>query len=316
MKKIFVTGASGFIGHSLCKTLSNSNFFVRGSVRSDDLFLTNNQIEYVSVGNINHQTYWKDVLNGIDCIIHCAGRAHRMNENKNSNKYFLMNTESTKNLAEQAAEAGVKRLIFLSSIKVNGEFTNKIGSNRKFYFNDIPNAKDDYAKSKLEAEKILLEISSRLGLEVVVIRLPLTYGNNVKGNLARLIKIIRKNIPLPLSKVENQRSMIGIDNLIDLLICCIDHPNANRKTFLASDGKDLSTPDLIKLIASSMGKKANLFPMPIFMLKFLGLFLKRGGEINRLIGSLRIDNSYTKDILNWKPPISVEEGIRRMVQGK
>ena len=151
---------------------------------------------------------------------------------------------------------------------------------------------------------------------MVVIRLPLTYGNNVKGNLARLIKIIRKNIPLPLSKVENQRSMIGIDNLIDLLICCIDHPNANRKTFLASDGKDLSTPDLIKLIASSMGKKANLFPMPIFMLKFLGLFLKRGGEINRLIGSLRIDNSYTKDILNWKPPISVEEGIRRMVQGK
>ena len=316
MKKIFVTGASGFIGHSLCKTLSNSNFFVRGSVRSDDLFLTNNQIEYVSVGNINHQTYWKDVLNGIDCIIHCAGRAHRMNENKNSNKYFLMNTESTKNLAEQAAEMGVKRLIFLSSIKVNGEFTNKIGSNHKFYFNDIPNAKDDYAKSKLEAEKILFEISSRLGLEVVVIRLPLIYGNNVKGNLARLIKIIRKNIPLPLSKVENQRSMIGIDNLIDLLICCIDHPKANRKTFLASDGKDLSTPDLIKLIASSMGKKANLFPMPIFMLKFLGLFFKRRREINRLIGSLRIDNSYTKDILNWKPPVSVEEGIRRMIQGK
>lgn len=316
MKKIFVTGASGFIGHSLCKTLSNSNFLVRGSVRSDDLFLTNNQIEYVSVGNIDHQTYWKDVLNGIDCIIHCAGRAHKMNENKNSNKYFLMNTESTKNLAEQAAEVGVKRLIFLSTIKVNGEFTNKIGSNHKFYFNDIPNAKDDYAKSKLEAEKILFEISSRLGLEVVVIRLPLTYGNNVKGNLARLIKIIRKNIPLPLSNVENQRSMIGIDNLIDLLICCIDHPKANRRTFLASDGKDLSTPDLIKLIASSMGKKANLFPMPILMLKFLGLFFKRRREINRLIESLRIDNSYTKDILNWKPPVSVEEGIRRMVQGK
>jgi nucleoside-diphosphate-sugar epimerase len=316
MKKIFVTGASGFIGNPLCKTLSNSNFFVRGSIRSDDLFLTNNQIEYVSVGNINHQTYWKDILNGIDCIIHCAGRAHRMNENRNSNEYYLMNTESTKNLAEQAAEAGVKRLIFLSSIKVNGEFTNKIGSKHKFFFNDIPNAKDVYAKSKLEAEKILFEISSRLGLEVVVIRLPLTYGNNVKGNLARLIKIIRQNFPLPLSMIENQRSMIGVDNLIDLLICCIDHPKANGKIFLASDGKDLSTSDLIKLIASSMGRKANLFPLPIFILKFLGLIFKRREEINRLIGSLRIDNSYTKETLNWTPPISVEEGIRRMVQGK
>ena len=161
MKKIFVTGASGFIGQSLCKTLSNSNFFVRGSVRSDDLFLTNNQIEYVSVGNISHQTNWKEVLTGIDCIIHCAGRAHRMDENRNSNEYFLINTESTKNLAEQAVEVGVKRLIFLSSIKVNGEFTNKIGSKHKFFFNDIPNAKDIYAKSKLEAEKILFEISKQ-----------------------------------------------------------------------------------------------------------------------------------------------------------
>jgi nucleoside-diphosphate-sugar epimerase len=316
MKKIFVTGASGFIGNPLCKTLSNSNFFVRGSIRSDDLFLTNNQIEYVSVGNINHQTYWKDILNGIDCIIHCAGRAHRMNENKDPDVYSLINTEATKNLAEQAAEVGVKRLIFLSSIKVNGEFTNKIGSKHKFFFNDIPNAKDVYAKSKLEAEKILFEISSRLGLEVVVIRLPLTYGNNVKGNLARLIKIIRQNFPLPLSMIENQRSMIGVDNLIDLLICCIDHPKANGKIFLASDGKDLSTSDLIKLIASSMGRKANLFPLPIFILKFLGLIFKRREEINRLIGSLRIDNSYTKETLNWTPPISVEEGIRRMVQGK
>ena len=316
MKKIFVTGASGFIGHPLCKTLSNSNFFVRGSIRSDDLLFTNNHIEYVSVGNISHQTYWKEVLSGIDCIIHCAGRAHRMHENKNSNEYYLMNIESTKNLAEQAAEVGVKRLIFLSSIKVNGEFTNKIGSRQKFFFNDIPNAKDVYAKSKLEAEKILFEISSRLGLEVVVIRLPLTYGNNVKGNLAQLIKIIRKNFPLPLSMIENQRSMIGIDNLIDLLIRCIDHPEASGKTFLASDGEDLSTPELIKLIDSSMGRKANLFPFPISMLKFLGSVLGKREEINRLVGSLRIDNSYTKEILNWTPPINVEEGIRRMVQGK
>ena len=147
-------------------------------------------------------------------------------------------------------------------------------------------------------------------------RLPLVYGYGVKGNLARLIKLVRLGIPLPLSLVKNQRSMIGMDNLVDLLIRCIDYPEASGKTFLASDGEDLSTPELIKFIASSMGKKANLFPFPISILKFLGSAFGKREEINRLVGSLRIDNSYTKQILNWTPPVSVEEGIRRMVQGK
>ena len=316
MKKIFVTGASGFIGQSLCKALLNSNFFVRGGVRTCNYSLTNKNIEYVPIGNIDHKTYWKNALSDIDCIIHCAGRAHRMNENKNSNMYRLINTEGTKNLAKQAAEVGVKRLVFLSSIKVNGEFTNEIDGKQKFFYNDIPEAKDIYAKSKLEAEKILFKISSTFGLEVVVIRLPLVYGNNVKGNFAQLIKIVKKNIPLPLSKVKNQRSMIGIDNLIDLLICCIDHPEASGKTFLASDGEDLSTPELIKLIALSMGKKANLFPLPIYILKFLGSVFGRRKQINRLVGSLRIDNSYTKETLNWTPPLTVLEGIKRTVLGK
>jgi nucleoside-diphosphate-sugar epimerase len=146
--------------------------------------------------------------------------------------------------------------------------------------------------------------------------LPLVYGYGLKGNLARLIKFVRLGIPLPLSLVKNQRSMVGMDNLVDLLIRCIDHPEASGKTFLVSDGEDLSTPELIKLIASSMGRKANLFPFPISMLKFLASVLGKREEINRLVGSLRIDNSYTKKILNWTPPVSVEEGIRRMVQGK
>ena len=147
-------------------------------------------------------------------------------------------------------------------------------------------------------------------------RLPLVYGYGAKGNLERLIKLVRSGIPLPLSLVKNQRSMIGIDNLVDLLVRCIDHPEASGKTFLASDDKDLSTPELIKLIASSMGKKVNLFPFPISILKFLASVFGKREEINRLVGSLRIDNSYTKQILNWTPPVSVEEGIRRMVQGK
>ena len=315
MKKICITGANGFIGKTLYKSLKAPDNHIRGFVRDMDLDNNFSETEHISTGNISSKTNWKDHLNGFDYIIHCAGLTHQMSSIKDINVYNLVNTEGTKRLAEHAVEAGIKRLVFLSSVKVNGESTHQI-TKQKFSYKDMSNPKDLYATSKLEAEKGLWEISSRTGLEVVVVRLPLVYGYGVKGNLARLIKLVRLGIPLPLGLIKNQRSMIGIDNLIDLLIRCIDHPEANGKTFLASDEEDLSTPELIKLIASSMGKKANLFPFPISILKFLGSVLGKREEINRLAGSLRIDNSYTKQILNWTPPVSVEEGIRRMVQGK
>ena len=315
MKKILVTGASGFIGYNLCKYLSKSGLEVFGAVRSINSFLLKD-FKYISVGNIDINTNWKNILIDTDYIIHCAGPVHKMANKKDYNFYYSTNVEGTKNLAEQAVKAGVKRLVFLSTIKVNGESTDKINDTKIFNNNSFPKPQNNYEISKLEAEKVLWEISSRTGLEVVVVRLPLVYGNGVKGNLERLIKLVKSRIPLPLSLVENQRSMLGIDNLIDLLICCIDHSEVSGKTFLASDGEDLSTPELIKLIASSMGKKANLFPFPISMLKFLASVLGKREEINRLVGSLRIDNSYTKQILNWTPPVSVEEGIRRMVQEK
>ena len=316
MKNICVIGANGFVGKFLCKVLESSNKSTRGIVRNLNTSMNSSKIEYVSVGDMTSKIDWREHLNGFDCIIHCAGKAHIMNEKKEFNAYHSVNTEATKVLAEQAAEAGVKRLIFLSTVKVNGESTSQTHTTEKFSHKDISHPKYPYAISKLEAEKVLWEISSRTGLEIVVVRLPLVYGYGVKGNLARLIKLVRLGIPLPLSLVKNQRSMIGIDNLIDLLIRCIDHQEASGKTFLASDGEDLSTPELIKLIASSMEKNANLFPFPISMLKFLGSVLGKREEINRLVGSLRIDNSYTKEILNWTPPISVEEGIRKMIQGK
>ncbi len=325
MKKILITGASGFIGQSLIKYLSKLNKPVRGAVRLNCSFLSNTDIEYVPIRDIDHNTNWNKCLIDIDCIIHCAGKAHIMKTEKNdlSKIYQSVNVDGTKQLAEQAAEAKIRRFIFLSSIKVNGENTNdddidKPLNENKIIFShkDLASPKDAYAKSKLEAEKVLWEISSKTGLEVVVVRLPLVYGYDAKGNLAKLKKLVRSKIPLPLSLVKNQRSMIGIDNLIDLLIRCIDHPKASGKTFLASDGKNLSTPEFIKLIASSMGRKANLFPLPIYILKFLGLIFGKSEEINRLVGSLSIDDSYTKEILNWIPPISVEEGIRRMVQRK
>ena len=325
MKRILITGATGFIGQSLIKPLLNMNKTIRATIRSNNLFSSNTEIEYRNVKDINHETKWKEILDDIDCIIHCAGQTHIREAKKGYQSiYHSVNVYGTKQLAKQATESKVKRLIFLSSIKVNGEYTannyndtdKDFLSKKIFMQSDKPNPENPYAISKLEAEKALWEISSRTGLEVVVVRLPLVYGYGAKGNLERLIKIVKSGIPLPLSLVRNKRSMIGIDNLVDLLIQCIDHPEASGKTFLASDGKDLSTPEFIKLIASSMERKANLFPFPISILKFLGSVFGRSEEINRLVGSLRIDNSYTKEILNWTSPISVEEGIRRMVQGK
>jgi len=314
MKKICITGASGFIGRSLCKSLINFKIPMIALVRNRNSFLNFLQIEQIQFDELNSNNNLKKYLRDCHCIVHCAGRAY--DKKIRSNEYNLENVELTKKIAEYAVDEGVKRFVFLSSIKVNGESTYKTNTKQRFSHKNTSNPQDSYAISKLEAEKILWEISSKTGLEVVVVRLPLVYGYGAKGNLERLIKLVRLGIPLPLSLVKNQRSMVGMDNLVDLLIRCIDHPEASGKTFLASDGEDLSTPKLIKLIASSMGRKANLFPFPIYILKFLASVLGKKEEINRLVGSLRIDNSYTKKILNWTPPISVEEGIRKMVQGK
>jgi len=312
MKKIIVTGANGFIGKSLCQTLHTLDKSVRGLVRTLEPKKNFTDIQYKSVGDFSSKINWKDYLNGYDCIVHCAGKAHVMKKYENHDVFHLANTESTRLLAEQAAEVGVKRFIYLSTVKVNGESAYKIEDNKIFKNNDIPKPQDDYSISKFKAERLLWEISARTGLEVVVLRLPLVYGKDVKGNLARLMKLIKLGIPLPLSLVQNQRSMIGIDNLINIIIKCIDHPIAAGKTFLVSDGDDLSTPELINYLATSMGHKARLFPFPVFLLKLLGSITGKQKEINRLVGSLKVDISYTKEVLNWKAPFSSAEGIRKM----
>ena len=314
MKKIGITGANGYIGKSLCKTLNKLNKPIVAIVRSENSIKPLRGINTRVIGNITSNTNWSQALENCEVIIHCAGKAHAMSGKDNFNDYYTVNADGTKNLAEQAVEAGVKKLIFLSSIKVNGENTDK--KNLKFSYNHLPDPDDHYAKSKFEAEKMLWNISLKTGLEVIVFRLPLVYGPGVKGNLARLIKLINLGLPLPLSGIKNKRSILGIDNLIDLLIRCITCSKANGKTFLASDDKDLSTTELIKIIAFSMGQKVRLFFIPLFLLKFIGSIIGKKKEINRLVSSLRIDNSYTQETLDWTPPISVEEGIRRMVKGK
>ena len=318
MKKICVTGAYGFIGKSICEFLAHSNISVTGLVRDLNSSKNSSNIDYIPVGDISFNTNLKKILIDTDCIIHCAGVAHVINEAKIDlfNIYQSANVNGTKQLANQAAEAGVKRLIFLSSIKVNGESTGNFDEPKIFTNDDTPNPQDNYSISKFEAEKVLWEIASKTKLEVVILRLPLVYGRDVKGNLRYLIKLINSKIPLPFANIKNKRSLIGIDNLVDVLKRCIENPIAAGKTFLVSDGEDLSTSELISFIALGMNRSVKLFYLPRALLKFFGFILMRQSQIDRLIGSLQIDNCYVKEILNWTPPISVEEGIRRMVQGK
>lgn len=272
------------------------------------------RVESVAVGNLNASTDWSSALVGVDCVIHCAARAHLMCDTEGDAlaAYRAANVDGSRRLAEQAATAGARRLVYLSSIKVNGEQT-ALGA--PFLFSDKPAPEDAYGISKWEAEQALWDVSTKTGLEVVVVRPPLVYGPGVKGNLARLLRLVRSGLPLPLDALQNKRSLIGLDNLVDLLIRCVDHPVAAGRTFLVSDGEDLSTPELLSHMAAAMGRSARLFPVQVLLLRLAGSVLGRRAEIDRLVGSLQIDSSHTRQVLGWTPPVSVEEGIRRMVQG-
>jgi len=314
MKKIFITGASGFIGKALCKNLSEKNFEVFGATRNSKLSINNNNFKKVLIKDIGQTKKWINNLDKIDCIIHCAAKTHSTNEKFDFNRYNLINAKATKILAEQAVVAGVKRLIFLSSIKVNGEISGKKSDYKIFNENDIPRPQDIYSISKFEAEKILWKISSKTGLDVVILRLPLVYGENVKGNLLRLIKLINTGLFLPLSIDDNKRSLIGIDNLIDVITCCVEHPKKICKTFLISDGEDLSTYELSKHISLAMNRPERLFFLPKFILKLFAFFLGKSKEIDRLTESLQVDSSFVRKTLNWTPPFSTKEGIKRMIK--
>ena len=313
---ILLTGANGFIGSNFAQYCYKKSKKIVLALRNNNKSKNLNSFhKIINVGEINSNTNWISALENINCIIHCAAVTNLMNK-KDKHDYCSVNIEGTKHLAEQAAKAGVKRLIFLCSVKVNGESTGKSNGTKVFTYNDIPNPQDNYAISKFEAEQALWKVASKTGLEVVVVRLPLVYGHSAKGNLDRLIKLIYSKIPLPLGGIKNKRSLIGINNLIDVLIRCAEHPDIAGQTFLVSDGEDLSTPELIRLLASTMGQPVKLFTVPTFVLKFLGFIIGKQSEINRLTGSLVVDNSYAREILNWTPLVSVEKGIRKMIKGE
>jgi nucleoside-diphosphate-sugar epimerase len=311
MNKIFVTGASGFIGQAVCKALSDLKYSVCGAVRNKDIIPPLPNVKYVSTGDINSNLDWKDLLAGYDYVIHCAAIAEQKNI-ISEDIYKQINTDATIKLAEQCVIAGVKKFIFLSSISVLGNYTNY----KPFTQSDKANPLGSYAQSKYEAEKQLLKINDKTSLEVIIIRPPLVYGNLARGNIARLIKLLKLRLPLPFGLIKNKKSFINIENLVDILICCIRRPNLKGKVFLVSDDEDVSLTYFLQNITREMGYRLLIFPFPIFLLKLIANFFGKGNEINKLLSNLQIDINYTKDILNWKPSVSVKDGIRKMIIDK
>ena len=265
------------------------------------------------VGQIDGHTRWQAALEGVDTVLHLAARVHVMNEKASDplTAFRDVNTAGTLNLARQAAAAGVRRLVFLSSIKVNGEHT---APGRPFTADQPAQPEDPYGQSKWEAEQGLQAVSAETGLEVVVVRPPLVYGPGVKANFLKLMNAVARGTPLPLGAVDNRRSLLALDNLTDLLLRCVEQPAAAGHTFLASDGQDLSTPDLVRALARAMGRPARLWPVPVAWLRMAGKLLGRGPQIDRLIGSLQVDIGHTRRVLGWTPRLTVEQGLRLAVQ--
>lgn len=305
MKKILITGANGFLGSALSARIEEDKSLnlLRATRVEDDCGQL--LVDFASDFNIQEELY------GIDAILHCAARVHLMNDDALDPlcAFRKVNKNGTLKLARQAADAGVKRFIFLSSIKVNGEST-KVGFPFKPDDNHIPT--DPYGLSKYEAEVGLRKIAIETGMEVVIIRSPLVYGPGVKANFASMIKWVYKGIPLPLGGIENnKRSLVAIDNLVDLIITCIDHSKAKNQTFLVSDDDDVSTTGLLKNIASAFSLKSRLIPIPSSWFILAAKLMNKPAIASRLCGSLQVDISKTKEMLSWEPPYSVAECMKK-----
>lgn len=310
--RLLITGGSGFVGTVLCDKLEQQGIPYRAVIRTSHKFNDHNEVVYVS--EINGETNWKDAVNGIDVVIHIAARVHVMNDSAvHSLKEFRkVNTEGTLNLAFQAADAGVKRFIFISSIKVNGEYT---AYGKPFTENSSLSPQDAYAISKYEAEQGLLSIAKQTGMEVVIIRPPLVYGAGVKANFASMLRVVQRGIPLPFGAIYNKRSFVYVENLVSLILRCVIHPAAANQVFLVSDGYDLSTAELLRGCAVAMGLKSRLFPVPQTLIGIFASMLGKKDLVQRLCGNLQVDSSKAINLLDWVPPLSVEEGLKKTALG-
>jgi nucleoside-diphosphate-sugar epimerase len=267
------------------------------------------------MGSLSSEADWTVALRSVDQVVHLAARVHVMNDKSSDPlaEFRRVNVEGTANLARQAAAAGVRRFVYLSSIKVNGEFT-EVG--HPFTADDAPAPEDPYGVSKQEAELALRQIAADTGMEVVIVRPPLVYGPGVKANFESMMRWLARGVPLPLAAVtQNQRSLVALDNLVDLIMTCLSHPAAANQTFLVSDGEDLSTAGLIRRMGAALGHPARLFYVPPSMLKLGAQVVNKPGIYQRLCGSLQLDIAKTRRLLGWCPPVSVDEGLRRAAEG-
>lgn len=308
MKTILITGANGFVGRYLYEVLSAAGYSVRGSVR--DASKAVNSQATIAVGAIDAVTDWSQALQDIVCVVHLAARVHVMQETEADAlaAFRTVNVDGSANLARQAAAHGVKRFIYLSSIKVNGERT----FDQPFSADDTPHPEDAYGQSKWEAEQALREIGAETGMEIVIIRPPLIVGPGVKGNLLRLLRLVEKGWPLPLGSIRNTRSLVGIGNLCDLIRVCIEHPHAAGEVFLSADGNDLSTPQLLQHLAIALHKPLRLLPVPVALLQVLGKISGTSAVIARLTGNLRVNIDKNRKLLGWIPPYQVAAAIQEM----
>ncbi len=310
---VLVTGAYGFIGSRLCAGLRRDGISVLGVTRS--VSSQPDDAKTIGIGNLSSETDWTVVLKNVEKVVHLAARVHVMNDKSSDPmaEFRRVNVEGTASLARQAAVAGVKRFVFLSSIKVNGEFT-EIG--KPFTADDVPAPEDPYGVSKYEAEQLLRQIAAETGMEVVIIRPPLVYGPGVKANFRSMMRWLARGVPLPLAAVtQNRRSFVSLDNLVDLILICLNHPQAVNQTFLVSDGEDLSTAELLTRMGAAMLHPARLFYVPPSLLKLGTIALNKPGIYQRLCGSLQLDINKTRQLLGWVPPVSVYEGLRRAAVG-
>lgn len=311
---IAVTGANGFVGQALCAHLTGSGHTVRPLVRTlaAGPATATASTGALAVGDIHAETDWSTALQGVQSLVHCAARVHVMHETAADpvSQFRAVNTEGTRALARQAVAAGVRRLVFVSSIKVLGEHTEP---RRPFMADSPANPQDPYGQSKWEAEQALHQVARETGLEVVVVRPPLVYGPGVAGNFRQLVRLVASGIPLPLGAIDNRRSLIALDNLVSLLSLCARHPAAPGHTFLASDGDAPSTPRLVQGLAAAMGRQARLWPVPVAWLVAAGRLTGHRAQVERLVQSLEVDDRHTRSVLGWAPSITFEEGLRRAV---
>jgi nucleoside-diphosphate-sugar epimerase len=310
--RVLVTGASGFIGKRLCQVLLDHDYMVRAALRRPPQQMGLAAVEHVIVGDIGSDSCWDESLQDVDYVVHLAARVHVMKESVRDPlaQFREVNTAATARLARQAAEQGVRRFVYLSSIKVNGEAT----AGRPFFADDKPDPQDPYGVSKAEAELQLRSISEQSNMEVTIVRPPLVYGSGVGGNFLRLMRLLERHVPLPLASIRNSRSMVTLNNLTNLLIRCLEHPGAADEIFLASDGEDWSTPALLRCIAEHLGVSGRLFPFPPALLRLAGRLSGQPGVVNRLCDSLEVDINKTRELLDWVPLQSPDEAVRQAVE--